>query len=78
MFTLKPINFREVVAPTPFKGTKAVLNRTLNEPDRIRALQRYHIMDSFPDPAFERVTNLAAHLFGVPAAVISLVYVVLG
>jgi GAF domain-containing protein len=30
-------------------------------------------MDSFPDPAFERLTNMAAQLFDAPAAIISLV-----
>jgi hypothetical protein len=50
-----------------------MLNRTLIEPDRIKALERYRIMDSFPDPAFERLTNMAAQLFDAPAAIISLV-----
>jgi GAF domain-containing protein len=45
----------------------------LIEPDRIKALQRYYIMDSFPDPAFERLTDMAAQLFEMPTAVISLV-----
>jgi GAF domain-containing protein len=50
-----------------------MLSRTLIEPDRIKALERYRLMDSFPDPAFERLTNMAAQLFDAPAAIISLV-----
>ncbi len=50
-----------------------MLSRTLIEPDRIKALQRYRILDSFPDPAFERLTNMAAQIFEAPIALISLV-----
>ncbi len=40
---------------------------------RVRAVDRYRILDSFPEPAFERVTELAADIFRVPVAMISLV-----
>ncbi|MDC8785164.1 GAF domain-containing sensor histidine kinase [Roseateles koreensis] len=44
-----------------------------NEAERIAALRRYDILDTPPDGAFDNVTRLAARLFGVPIAIISLV-----
>lgn len=44
-----------------------------NDPDRIRALHRYNILDTPPEAAFDRITKLAAHLFDVPIAIVSLV-----
>lgn len=44
-----------------------------NEEQRLQALKRYDILDTPPDGAFERVTNLAARLFDVPISIISLV-----
>ena len=43
------------------------------EPARLRALQRYDILDTPPDGAFDRITALAARSFGVPIAIVSLV-----
>lgn len=43
------------------------------EGDRISALRRYDILDTPPDGSFERVTALAARLFNVPIAIVSLV-----
>ena len=43
------------------------------EHNRISALRRYDILDSPPDGAFDRITALAANLFDVPIAIISLV-----
>lgn len=40
---------------------------------RLRALRRYDILDTPPDGAFDRVTSLAARLFDVPIAIVSLV-----
>lgn len=44
-----------------------------NESERLTALQRYRILDTPPDGAFDRVTALAARLFKVPVAIVSLV-----
>ncbi|MDQ4029987.1 MAG: HAMP domain-containing histidine kinase [Actinomycetota bacterium] len=44
-----------------------------DEEARLSALRRYDILDTPPDGAFDRVTALAAHVFGVPIALISLV-----
>jgi PAS domain S-box-containing protein len=44
-----------------------------NEPERLAALQRYNVLDTPPEAAFDRITQLAARLFNVPTALISLV-----
>ncbi|MGB3199918.1 MAG: PAS domain S-box protein [Nodosilinea sp.] len=44
-----------------------------NEPERLAALHRYKILDTPSEVAFDRITELAARLFGVPIALISLV-----
>jgi formate hydrogenlyase transcriptional activator len=44
-----------------------------DEPERLAALQRYQILDTPPDGAFNHLTAVAAALFTVPIAVVSLV-----
>jgi len=44
-----------------------------NEVDRLNALHRYRILDTPPEVAFDRITALAARLFKMPIALISLV-----
>ncbi|WP_232732349.1 GAF domain-containing sensor histidine kinase [Bacillus sp. mrc49] len=46
---------------------------TPHEKERINALQRYQILDTPPDGAFDRVTALASQLLNVPIAITSLV-----
>lgn len=46
---------------------------TVNEEDRLRALRRYHILDTPPDGSFDRLTLLATKIFNMPIAIISLV-----
>lgn len=43
------------------------------EAERLKALRRYNILDTSPEAAFDRITTLAARLFGTPIALISLV-----
>jgi sigma-B regulation protein RsbU (phosphoserine phosphatase) len=45
----------------------------VDEVDRIAAVRRLGILDTPPDGAFDRVTALAARLFGVPIAIVSVV-----
>lgn len=45
----------------------------VNEKKRIAALNKYAILDTPPDGAFDRITNLASAIFNVPIAIISLV-----
>lgn len=43
-----------------------------DETERLIALRRLQILDTAPEDSFERVTTLAARIFEVPIAVISL------
>jgi GAF domain-containing protein len=44
-----------------------------NEAARMMAVRRYDILDTPPDGAFDRATAIAARLFNVPIAIISIV-----
>jgi PAS domain S-box-containing protein len=44
-----------------------------NEQQRLRALHRYDVLDTPPDPSFDALTTLAANIMDVPIALISLV-----
>ena len=44
-----------------------------DEESRIDAVRRYDILDTPPDGAFDRITALAARLFDVPIAIVSVV-----
>ena len=44
-----------------------------DEPERLQALGRYRILDTPPDGAFDHIADLAADLFRVPIALVSLV-----
>ena len=44
-----------------------------NESERMEALRRYKILDTPPDGAFDHITEVAANLFQVPIAIVSLV-----
>jgi formate hydrogenlyase transcriptional activator len=44
-----------------------------NEAERLDALRRYQILDTPPEPAFDRIVEMAANFFRVPMAGLSLV-----
>src|ERR1700757_5517803 len=44
-----------------------------NESERLKALRRYQILDTPPEPAFDRIAEMAANFFRVPMAGLSLV-----
>jgi two-component sensor histidine kinase len=44
-----------------------------NEPKRLAAVQRYDVLDTPPDGAFDRITAIAARRFNVPISIISIV-----
>jgi EAL domain-containing protein (putative c-di-GMP-specific phosphodiesterase class I)/GGDEF domain-containing protein len=44
-----------------------------NEPDRLAALRRIELLDTPPEPAFDRLTRLAATLLDLPITLISLI-----
>ncbi len=45
----------------------------LDEVGRMEAVRRYQILDTPPDGAFDRITALAARIFAVPIAIVSVV-----
>jgi two-component system, NtrC family, sensor kinase len=45
----------------------------VNEQDRLKALERYQILDTEPEPGFDDLTILAAHVCSTPIALVSLV-----
>ncbi|HEY9655437.1 MAG TPA: GAF domain-containing protein, partial [Crinalium sp.] len=44
-----------------------------HEAERLKALRRYNILDTPPEAAFDRITALAARLFGMPIVLVSLI-----
>lgn len=46
---------------------------TVDEGERLAALHEYEILDTPPEAAFDRITSLAAELFGAPIAAVSLI-----
>jgi diguanylate cyclase (GGDEF)-like protein len=55
-------NRRPVTAPIPS-----------DESGRLSALERYGVLDTEPEPAFDRITAIASRVLGVPIALVSLV-----
>lgn len=53
--------------------TELSQNQYSIEEERIKALNRYEILDTPPDIIFDKLTSLAAKLFNVPIAIISIV-----
>ncbi len=47
--------------------------RPANEDARLEALRGYAVLDTPPEPAFDALTRLVAHILGVPIALVSLV-----
>ena len=63
-----------VSAPEPEGGGVTLADLLpVNEPQRMLAVQRYDILDTPPDGAFDRIAALAARLFDVPIAIVSVV-----
>jgi signal transduction histidine kinase len=41
--------------------------------ERVAALRRYCVLDTLAEPAFDRLTKIAQHIFGTPTALVSLI-----
>jgi serine/threonine protein kinase len=52
-------------------GAKPTAHDT--ETARLEAVRRYNLLDTPPDGAFDRITSLAARIFDVPVAIVSIV-----
>ena len=46
-------------------------SRLADDRQRLNALRRYDILDTDPEPAFDRIARLAAHVFDAPLAFVS-------
>ncbi|MBD2108620.1 GAF domain-containing protein [Nodosilinea sp. FACHB-13] len=57
----------------PLSDPASTARRSAHEAARLEALRRYNILDTPPEATFDRITNLAARLFGMPIALISLI-----
>lgn len=64
-------------AEVPISGRRDILNIHVTGPQaetqRMLAVQRYDILDTPPDGAFDRITAMAARRFGAPISIISIV-----
>ena len=56
------------------EGATAVTAVQTEGPDLRRAVERYAILDTPPEAAFDRLTNMAVRLFNVPMAVVSIAH----
>jgi hypothetical protein len=45
-----------------------------NEPERLKALDGYNILDTLDEVEFDRITELASIICDVPISLVSLVY----
>ncbi len=45
----------------------------INEPARLKRLNAYHLLDTPPEPIFDRIASLASYLFDAPIALVTLV-----
>jgi len=46
---------------------------TINEEARLAALERYDLLDTPPEGAFDRITSLASRVLGMPVSTVSIV-----
>jgi len=58
-------------ASTPRHGP--IPDTPVDEAERLAALRRYEILDTPPEPAFDRIVRLASYLFGAPMSLVSLI-----
>jgi PAS domain S-box-containing protein len=54
-------------------SVRASIEDIVRDEKRLQALRRYDILDTEPEPAFDRIARLAAHLFDAPTALVNFV-----
>ncbi|MCT7952346.1 PAS domain-containing protein [Ancylothrix sp. C2] len=73
-FFIKTLFFKRYFRPAKSVKAKSVKPPVpANEDDRLKALERYNILDTPAEEAFDDLTALAAYICGTPVALISLV-----
>ncbi|WP_217424901.1 GGDEF domain-containing protein [Pandoraea soli] len=60
-------------APASAPRHDPISGKPLDETERLAALRRYEILDTPPEPAFDRIVRLASYLFGAPMSLVSLI-----
>ncbi|VVD91908.1 putative GAF sensor diguanylate cyclase [Pandoraea communis] len=71
--TASGIHSHEPLVPASLSRLAPTGGASLDEAERLAALRRYEILDTPPEPAFDRIVRLASHLLGTPIALISLI-----
>ena len=61
------------MSQSPPPATQQPAAAVLDEAARMAAVRRYDVLDTPPDGAFDRITALAARMFDVPIAIVSIV-----
>lgn len=64
---------RQEIASSSGRRRTGSMESVENEEARMRAVHRYRILDTLPDGTFDRVVAVAARLFSVPVAIVSIV-----
>lgn len=54
-------------------GHQEQLDRALKDPERLKALAKTFLLDSPPEVAFDRITDLVRRLLNAPLSLVSLV-----
>ena len=75
-FPLDPAITQYAARRRPVLTGKVVMEQdltVLDDPNRLVALRSYEILDTPPEPAFDRLAKLAAHICGMPYAAITFV-----
>ena len=58
---------------TPTYSDSSWVPQHVRNERRLEELRRYNILDTDPEPAFDRITRLAAHLFDAPTAIVNFI-----
>ena len=59
--------------PPGAETEQVALPDIVGDDERLEALRQYHILDTEPEPAFDRIARMAAHLFGAPTAIVNFI-----
>lgn len=60
-------------SPDESPALASIASANLNEAERLAALRRYEILDTPPEPAFDRIARLASYVLGAPISLVSLI-----